>query len=111
MRTHNFVADHSHATGKWLRELRIASAIDLDEIERSSQGPIGGGGFRKGDWSRTYRGHTVTFYSSISHSMEIDDQARHIQRAAARNIAKIVCGVGPIPAAWQHLRVLDAAND
>jgi hypothetical protein len=68
--------------------LARASTIDLDDIHVLN-GPPGGHGFRSGTWTVEYRGHRYSVYTSVPHSMEIPDQHRRIERAAALHIAAL----------------------
>ena len=74
-------------------QLRIASTIDLDQIDVPMMGqPAGAGGFRRGMWMVRYRGKEYRFYASVSHYADLDKQERMVRIDAALHIAGVESG-------------------
>src|SRR5262245_5031690 len=69
----------------YIEGCRIASTIDLDAISINwGGGPIGGHGFRTGWWQGEFEEQRFSFYASVPHGADMDQQLRILRKDAAR---------------------------
>lgn len=95
MSAHNFMHLSNIANDpRRAEQLRIAGTIDLAEITAPWQrhDPPGSCGFRKGHWTREYRGKKYTFFSCVPHAAELAAQEEMVRRDAALHIAGVMSG-------------------
>jgi len=63
--------------------------INLNEISVNHfKSPIGSYGFRRGDWSVTYKNKEHKVYCSVPHGLDLEDQALQVKQAFVHMINK-----------------------